>query len=212
MGPNRALKQKADTVLVEVFRSMFEEIDIAKIRREVEGLRKVNPDWEPRDHARALSRRTALRCAAAGAVTGLPSGMVAIATLGADLAYLVYQQFRLILGIATIYGHEPGGRERFSEALICVALGSGVGVGKHGMAVAVESARAEGGILAERIGSRLLGDRLGKMIPVVGAISGGALNYFVVRTIARTTIRYYEAMIDPILAEEIWAEGDREHA
>lgn len=80
------------------------------------------------------------------------------------------------------------------------------------MAVAVESARAEGGILAERIGSRLLGDRLGKMIPVVGAISGGALNYFVVRTIARTTIRYYEAMIDPILAEEIWAEGDREHA
>ena len=54
-----------------------------------------------------LARRTAIRCAAAGAVTGLPLGLAALGTLGADLAYLVYQQFRLILGIATIYGHEP---------------------------------------------------------------------------------------------------------
>src|SRR5256886_11506586 len=54
--------------------------------------------------------RTALRCAAAGAVTGLPSGLVAIGTLGADLAYLIFQQFRLILGVATVYGHEPSHR------------------------------------------------------------------------------------------------------
>lgn len=204
--------EKSGTVLMEVLRSLFEEIDIGRIRREVGGLRNMSPDWEPRDHARALARRTALRCAAAGAATGFPSGMVAIATLGADLSYLVHQQFRLILGIATIYGHEPGSRERFREALVCVALGSGVGIGKRGIAVAIESLRGERKPLARRAGSCLPGERLGKMIPAVGAISGGALNYFVVRAIANATIRYYEALVDPRLAEEIWAEGDREHA
>lgn len=212
MGQKRALKKRADTVLEEVFRSLFEEIDIPRLKREVESLRAMNPEWEPREHARALSRRTALRCAATGAVTGLPSGLIAIGTLGADLAYLIYQQFRLILGIATIYGHEPSARERFSEALTCVAYGSGVGIGKQGIAAMVESARAEGGFIAEKIGTRLLGDRLGRMIPVVGAISGGAVNYAVVQSIGRTTIRYYERQIDPVLADEIWAEGDREHA
>lgn len=206
------LKRQADRFLVEVFRSLFEEIDIGRLRDEVETLQRSNPDWEPREQARLLYRRTALRCAATGAMTGLPSGMIAVATLGADLAYLIHQQFRLILGISTIYGHEPSARERFSEALACVAYGSGVGLGKQGIAVVLESARLEGGFLAEKIGSRLLGERLGRMVPLVGAVSGGALNYFVVRAVGRTTIRYYESLIDPILADEIWEEGDREHA
>ena len=102
---------------------------------------------------------------AAGAVTGLPLGFAAIGTLGADLAYLVYQQFRMILGIATIYGHEPSGRERFSEALSCLALSSGVGLGKQGLAV--------------------VRDRMSRAIPLVGAVSGCALNYAAVHTVAR---------------------------
>ena len=212
MAKTRQLKDRADRLLVEVFRSLFEEIDIEKLRAEVERLRSSNPRFEPKDQAVVLSRRTALRCAATGAMTGLPSGLVAVATLGADLAYLIYQQFRLILGIATIYGHEPSSKERFTEAMACVAYGSGVGLGKQGMAAVLESARVEGGFLAEKVGSRLLGDRLGRMVPVVGALSGGALNYFVVRTVGKTTIRYYESRIDPVLADEIWAEGDREHA
>lgn len=205
-------KQKADGVLIDLFRSLFEEIDIAKLRAEVDVLRRNNPLFEPRDQARLLYRRTAIRCAATGAVTGLPSGMIAVATLGADLAYLVYQQFRLILGIATVYGYEPTGRERFSEALACVAFGSGVGLGKQGLAAVLESARMEGGFLAERIGTRIAGERLGRMVPFIGAVSGGALNYWVVRSVGRTTVRYYESLIDPVLADEIWAEGDREHA
>src|SRR6185436_6403426 len=99
-------------------------------------------------------RRTAIRCAAAGAVTGLPSGFLAIGTLGADLAYLVFQQFRLVVGIATIYGHEPSGRERFAEAFSCLAYSSGVGIGKQGLATVLESATIEGGMVAEKIGTR----------------------------------------------------------
>ena len=107
MGKARELKRRADSFLEEMFRSLFEEIDRDKLRREVEALKTAAPDFQPADHARMLVRRTALRCAAAGAVTGLPSGLVAIGTLGADLAYLIFQQFRLILGVATVYGHEP---------------------------------------------------------------------------------------------------------
>lgn len=204
------LKKRADTVLEEVFRSMFEEIDTDKLRKEVDALRDGTPDYAPADHARMLARRTALRCAAAGAVTGLPLGLAAIGTLGADIAYLVYQQFRLILGIATIYGHEPSARERFTEALSCVAYATGVGAGKHGIATILES--ATGGAIAEKIGARIFRERLTKMVPFLGVVSGGALNYAAVRAVGKSATRYYESLIDPETADEIWSEGDREHA
>jgi hypothetical protein len=208
----QALKKKADSILEEIFSSIFEEIDTERIRKDVDALRASAPGYRPREHARTLARRTAIRCAAAGAVTGLPSGLMALGSLGADLAYLVYQQFRLIIGIATIYGHEPSGRERIQEALACIAYSSGVGIGKQGIATVLETAAMESGMLAEKIGSHLIRERLTKMIPVVGAFSGGALNYVSVRAVARAAIRYYESLIDPALADEIWAEGDREHA
>ena len=142
----------------------------------------------------------------------VPGGFAAIGALGADLAYLIYQQFRLILGIAAVYGHEPSSRERFDEALQCLALASGVGVGKQGIAKMVEAASLEGGIVAEKIGANVLRERLLRLVPIVGGVAGGALNYAAVQTTARSAIRYYESRIDPHEAEEIWAEGDREHA
>lgn len=206
------LKRRADAVLEEVFRSLFEEIDTEKIRQEVDAMRASEPEFDAADHARSLTRRTAIRCAAAGVMTGIPSGLLAIGTLGADLAYLVFQQFRLIVGIATIYGHEPHGRERFAEALSCLAYSSGVGIGKQGIATVFESATIEGGIVAEKIGARFTRARLLKIVPFVGALSGGALNFASVHAVARNAIRYYESLIDPVVADEIWAEGDREHA
>lgn len=205
-------KRRADSVLEELFRAMFEEIDADKLRKEVEELRDSAPDFNATQHARVLARRTAIRCAAAGALTGLPLGLAAIGTLGADLAYLVYQQFRLVLGIATIYGHEPSARERFSEALSCLAYGSGVGMGKQSIAAVLGSATIEGGMIAEKIGARFLRERLAKVVPFVGVISGGALNYAAVYAVARSAIRYYETRVDSALADEIWADGDREHA
>lgn len=193
MSTAKDLKRRADTVLEDVFRALFEDIDTAKLKKEVDTLRGSAPDYSQAHHARILARRTAIRCAAAGAVTGLPIGFAALATLGADLAYLMHQQFRLILGIATIYGHEPSSRERFSEAMSCLALTGGVGAGKSGIAM-------------------LIKERAARLVPFVGAFSGGALNYASVHAVARTAIRYYESRVDPDLADEIWSEGDREHA
>lgn len=212
MGKATQFKKRADSVLEEVFRSLFEEIDTDRIRREVDDLRSRTPTFEPAQHARTLARRTAIRCAAAGAVTGIPYGLLALGTLGADLAYLVFQQFRLILGIATIYGHEPSQRERFSEAVSCLAFASGVGIGKQGLGLALESATLEGGVIAEKIGAQFMRERIAKLIPFVGIVSGGALNYAAVRAVSRSAIRYYESRIDPITADEIWSDGDREHA
>jgi len=212
MGKVRQLKKRADSLLEEVFRSLFEEIDSEKIRREIVVLKASTPDFQPLDQAKILVRRTAIRCAAAGAVTGLPSGLLAIGSLGADLAYLVFQQFRLIVGIATIYGHEPSHHERFKEALTCLAYASGVGLGKQGIATVLESATMEGGVVAEKIGARFVRERLAKVIPLVGALSGGVLNFMSVRAVGRVATRYYESLIESEMAEEIWAEGDREHA
>ncbi|MFP5247803.1 MAG: hypothetical protein ACLGH0_14010, partial [Thermoanaerobaculia bacterium] len=68
------------------------------------------------------------------------------------------------------------------------------------------------GVIAEKIGTRVLRDRLTKLVPFVGIISGGALNYAATYAVARTAIRYYDARVEPSLADEIWADGDREHA
>lgn len=212
MGKARELKKRADSMLEEVFRSLFEEIDTEKIRRDVAALKGSEPDFHSRDHARLLVRRTALRCAAAGAVSGLPGGMIAIGTLGAELAFLVFQQFRLILGIATVYGQEPSQRERFTEAMSCLAYASGVGIGKQGLATMLESATMEGGVIAEKLGANFFRERLAKAIPFVGIVSGGALNYVSVRAVGRAAIKFYESQIDIVVADEIWAEGDREHA
>ena len=176
------------------------------------GSRSLLPTSFTLEYYRTLIRRTAFRCAAAGAVTGLPSGLIAIGTLGADLAYLIFQQFRLILGVATLYGQEPTHRERFTEALSCLAYASGVGIGKQGIATVLESAKIEGGAVAERIGERFARDRIAKIVPFVGALSGGALNYFSVRAVGRAAIKYYESRVDPVIADEIWLEGDREGA
>jgi len=212
MGKARELKRRADSVLEEVFRALFEEIDTDRIRKEVEELRQTCPDTGSSDYAHKLARRTAIRCAAAGAVTGIPGGLAAIGALGADLAYLVYQQFRLILGIATIYGQEPSSRERFSEALQCLAWASGVGMSKQGIATVLESASAEGGIVAEKIGTRIARDQIARVVPIVGAVSAGVLNWAAVMGTGRNAIRYYESRVDPTEADEIWADGDREHA
>jgi hypothetical protein len=212
MGKARELKKRADSMLEEVFRSLFEEIDTTKIRRDVAALKESEPDFHSKEHARLLVRRTALRCAAAGAFSGLPGGMIAIGALGAELAFLVFQQFRLILGIATVYGHEPSQRERFAEAMSCLAYASGVGLGKQGIATVLESATVEGGVIAEKLGASFFRERLAKAIPFVGFVSGGALNYVSVRAVGRAAIKFYESQIDAVVAEEIWAEGDREHA
>jgi hypothetical protein len=212
MGRAQAFKRRADSVLEEIFRSLFEEIDTAKIKLDVAALREAQPDFNPVDLANTLARRTALRCAAAGAMTGLPSGFLALGTLGADLCYLIFQQFRLVLAVATVYGYEPSHRQRFNEALSCIAYGSGVGIGKQGIATVLESASAEGGVVAEKIGARFARERMARIVPFVGAVSGGALNYVAVRAVGRAAIRYYEAQVDPTIADEIWTDGDREHA
>lgn len=212
MATAKNLKKRADGMLEELFRSMFEEIDTEKLRKEVDELREKSPAFAPAEHARTLSRRTAIRCAAAGAVTGLPLGIAALGTLSADLAYLVYQQFRLILGIATVYGHEPSSRERFNEAVACLAYASGVGAGKQGIAALLGSSTITGGMLAERIGVRAMQERLARLIPFIGVAAGGALNYAAVYAVGRSAVKYYESRIEPSLADEIWAEGDREHA
>jgi hypothetical protein len=212
MGRVRQLKRRADSLLEEVFRSLFEEIDTDKLRRDVTALKSKTPDFQPVDQAKVLVRRTAIRCAAAGAVTGLPSGLLALGSLGADLAYLIFQQFRLIVGIATIYGHEPSQRERFGEAMSCLAYASGVGLGKQGIATVLESATVEGGIVAQKIGTRFMRERLAKVVPFIGALSGGALNFMSVRAVGRAAIRYYESRVEQDVADSIWADGDREHA
>ena len=47
---------------------------------------------------------------------------------------------------------------------------------------------------------------------LIGAVTAGVLNWAAVMATGRNAIRYYETRVEPDEAEEIWADGDREHA
>src|SRR5690348_805724 len=49
MGKARELKRRADSLLEEVFRSLFEEIDTEKLRQEVDTLKASAPEFELSD-------------------------------------------------------------------------------------------------------------------------------------------------------------------
>ena len=67
-------------------------------------------------------------------------------------------------------------------------------------------------MIAEKIGARMAREQLAKIVPFIGILSGGALNYAAVLAVSRSAVRYYGSLVDPAIAEEIWSEGDREHA
>src|SRR5207237_2699389 len=97
--------------------------------------------------------------------------------------------------------HEPARRQRFHDALSWLAYASRVGIGKKGIATVLES--FEGSAIAEKIGTRFMRERLAKVIPFVGALSGGALNFMSVRAVGRAAIRLYDSLIVTDVGEGI---------
>ena len=139
-------------MLEEVFRSLFEEIDTDKLRREVENAQGAAPEFEPAEHAqdaRPPHRDPLRRRRRGNRPAQRPPG---------------HRHARRRSGLPRLPAVPPGprhghdlrprahARERFTEALSCLAYVSGVGIGKQGIATVLESATIEGGVVAEKIG------------------------------------------------------------
>ena len=99
--------------------------DEAAASRQVERLRARHPAFSRDQLARALIRRTALRCAAVGALTGAPAAWLGATALAADLPFQAVEMARLAMGLAMIYRRRPD----LSERALAAGAGAGLAAG-----------------------------------------------------------------------------------
>lgn len=175
--------------------------------------------------AEAWADRIVRLFASEGAATALPGiipGLgtavqvgVEVATVGADLAFMLRCMGRLVSGVAVIHGHDP--ETAYTRDFVYVlALWSGVMIPAREAAkriatkVAVKQfdRHVTGAILQkinQRVGTTLLtkygtkrgGLALGRLIPFgVGALVGGGANYATMSHFRKETLRYYGEQLD----------------
>lgn len=152
--------------LATSLKSVYEAVEFDAIRRDVDakGIDKVISD-------------AALMAGSAGAVGGFGGGATAVLGIPAVLAVTVAMQFRVTA--AVIY-HKTGeikvDFERFIK-IVAVSLGVDVGVG-----IAAGLVTAVAGQILVRLGAR----SVGIVIPLFGALVGGATSYAFITTVAST--------------------------
>jgi hypothetical protein len=148
-------------------------------------LRSARPDQDPVAIAWSRTRERARSTAAIGAVTAVPTvvpGLGApLAALGlvADWRYAAEQQRNLILEIAALFGVMPSDPSETVHALFLASTATAFGSTAAGDAVV----RVLGRQIARRSASRL--------VPGVGAVAAGSLNYVATVGLGRFAIRHF---------------------
>lgn len=158
-------------------RSIWTDVDRDVISKEVRRFKAKHHGLTNDDLVEKLIRTTALRCGAVGAVASAPPGFLAVLPLAADFSYQVLALNRLVLTIARIYGKTTSREQRGATVGASLALGGGAEFIRRSIIKAV-----------------LRGMRrqaMSRLMPVAGAVIGGALSYTAVMTVGRQAQEYY---------------------
>ena len=167
------------------------------IHARVEHLRATNPFATNDELARLLIRSTRRRVAGTGALSGAAAiapglgTLLAIGTITSQALYALEQEIELVLGVATIYGHDLTGSEgRVMEAIVVVGVASGA-VKLREAVLVTGGQRLTTRILA-RVLSTTAATRVGRVIPLgVGVAVGAGFDWVTVTALGRAAIRYY---------------------
>jgi uncharacterized protein (DUF697 family) len=150
-------------------------------------LRAARPDADPVELAWARTRERARRSAAVGAVATLPAMVPgigpALAALGmvADWRYVAEQQRDLVMEIAALMGvplNEPTEQVR---SLFVASMATAFGAVRVGEAAVDAAAR------------QVVRRSLARVVPGVGAVVAGTLNYMGTLALGRAAIRRFAA-------------------
>jgi hypothetical protein len=170
---------------------------VAKVVR----LKSIHPLATNEELARLLIRSTRRRVAGTGALSGaaaIAPGLgtaLSLGTVTSQALYALEQEIELVLGVATIYGHDLRGSEgRVVEALVVVGLASGALKLREDVLV------ASGERLAMRLVAKVLSKSVatrmtrvaGRLIPLgVGVAVGAGFDWVTVTALGRAAVRYY---------------------
>jgi hypothetical protein len=133
--------------------------DSDELDLEIQKYREAHPGADAREIARGLTAKTALRCAAVGAIASIPAGFLAGLPLAADVSYQVRSLNRLALSIARANRRPTTPVERGAAAIGALVL---AGAARSFRAAFLKGAHAS------------LGRRAPKLVPLAGALAGAA--------------------------------------
>ena len=128
----------------------------------------------------AYIKHCARIAASTGAITGLGGGVSMIVGIPVDLFNNLTQQFRVTLGV--IYHRRGTYSLRFEEFMAIVAVSLGVDAGM----IVTRSLLEE---IAERLLIRMGASAGGRLIPMIGAVVGGTVNYFFIKGVGASMKR-----------------------
>ena len=150
--------------------------------------------------ARAIARRYRHRAAMTGAVTSLPGGLWAIVAAGADVQLTAAYSVRMASMIAQAYGYDTSALTEQAHMADVLALVAGIdglrGVGnwltREGLIEALPRVLPK---VLTRLSIQLTEEQaakwVGRIIPGVGAVVGGGIDYAFLRAAGERAVAYY---------------------
>lgn len=193
----------------------------------------------PEEAAVDLINYQLIKCTTSGALSGLAGVLalpVALASIPANIAGVIYVQMRMVAALAVLGGYDVHEDQVQTAVYLCMAGGAAADVLKDvgvqvGNKVAVNALKKlPGSVLTainKKVGFRLatkFGEtgivNLGKLVPVVGAVIGGGFDFATTRVIATTAYNQFigtdakavEARIVDEAEAEVLAEGSTDAA
>jgi hypothetical protein len=142
-------------------RGVLDEANREEVASRVEHLRRRYPRASRDALARRLVRRTALQCAATGALLAGPAAYFGAIPFGSGLAQQISALNRLVLALAALYGRPTSGKDRVAGVSAGVAAGLSSEILRQGIVRLLREA------FPRRPGARTF----------VGAVIGGVLGY-----------------------------------
>ncbi len=176
--------------LLRLIHRVTDDLDVARIRADVESFRARNATLSTRRKAERLIGITARKAALVGAAAGLPAGWGAALAAAPELTTLVVLQSRLIVGIHMLYGQDMDPGDRSGEILAGIAAGAGMQVGRRLTLRAAEE-------VAARLAARAVGREALHTVPLVGVAAGAILNYLVVEAVGKAVLARAERRWGP---------------
>ncbi len=188
-----------------IYINPFDYVNKKDVVKRVAGMKKKHSGMTGRELCDLIIRRKSRWCAASGAVTALPGAFPGLGSVLAvfggtalDITALSYFMSEMILEMSAIYGRDLNIPAVSREALwvLVSAVGSDVaGKGLTRTVVARMGRQAVVKLMQElllSLGIRISQRSLLKIIPVLGTIISGAVNYYICKKIGRLAADYYD--------------------
>lgn len=184
----------------------FDYVNKNDVRKSVAKLRRRHPQLSNRELCELIVKNKSRWCAGSGAVTSLPGVVPGLGTLVAvfggtalDVTAVSYFMTEMILQMAAVYGrdlHIPGVSREALWVFMSAVGTDAVGKGLSKAAVKQLSRQAFVKIIQDlllTLGIRTSQRTVFRILPLVGSVLCGIINYHICKKIGLAAARYYDS-------------------